>query len=61
MRLTDNMTNNKPYYYNHWSGDMSNVVTKTHTKVNMETLYRYANPVRKVFTHEAFDKYVQSL
>ena len=59
MKLANDMRLNKHYYYNHWSGDMTNIVTKTHNKIKIETLYRYGNPINKTFTYESFDKYAK--
>ncbi len=60
MKLSDEMKPGRKYYYNHASGDMTNVVEKTHTKIKLETLYRYGKPVNKTFTYYSFDKWVKS-
>ena len=59
MKLSHEMKTNRKYCYNHWSGDITNVVTKSHTKIIVNTIYRYGKDVNKIFTYEAFDKWVK--
>ena len=59
MKTSTQMVQNKEYWYNHWSGDMANMVVMSHSKIKMETLYRYGKPVSQSFTYDAFDKFVE--